>query len=331
MRCDVLTLFPAAVEPYLAVGVLGRAAAAGVLEVRVHDLRKWAINSYGQVDDEPYGGGPGMVLMAPAVIPAVRDVRALASEPHVVLPDARGRRFDDAVARELAGYDRLLFVCGRYEGFDERVHEVLRADEISLGDFVLSGGELAALVMLDAAARHLPGVVGDPGSVAAGLLHIAAARPPGFHPASRVRRPDRPRCPDLGRPRGGAALATRGGGAPDPAPQAGPDRRRLAFPAPRNKDGDCGGGRRGGDCPPPGVPVDPPGPFPARVRPCTIPVPRHVRVQRGQGGVCTMDLREIEKGQMRTDRPEFGPGDTVRVHVKVREGEKERIRCSRAW
>jgi tRNA (guanine37-N1)-methyltransferase len=167
MRCDVLTLFPAAVEPYLAVGVLGRAAAAGVLDVRVHDLRKWAINRYGQVDDEPYGGGPGMVLMAPAVIPAVREVAALADEPHVVLPDPRGRRFDDAVASELAGYGRLLFVCGRYEGFDERVHEILRADEISLGDFVLSGGELAALTMLDAAARHLPGVVGDPRSVAA--------------------------------------------------------------------------------------------------------------------------------------------------------------------
>jgi tRNA (guanine37-N1)-methyltransferase len=167
MRCDILTLFPAAVEPYLAVGVLGRAAATGVLDVRVHDLRKWAINRYGQVDDEPFGGGPGMVLMAPAVVPAVREVAALAGEAHVVLPDARGRRFDDAVARELADHDRLLFVCGRYEGFDERVHELLRADEISLGDFVLSGGELAALAMLDAAARHLHGVVGDPGSVAA--------------------------------------------------------------------------------------------------------------------------------------------------------------------
>jgi len=167
MRCDILTLFPSAVEPYLTVGVLGRAAAAGVLDVRVHDLRKWAINRYGQVDDEPFGGGPGMVLMAPAVIPAVREVAALAGPPHVVLPDARGRRFDDAVARELAGHDRLLFVCGRYEGFDERVHETLRADEISLGDFVLSGGELAALAILDAAARQLPGVVGDPGSVAA--------------------------------------------------------------------------------------------------------------------------------------------------------------------
>ena len=149
MRCDLLTLFPAAVEPYLAVGVLGRGIAAGVLDVRVHDLRRWAINRYGQVDDEPYGGGPGMVLMAPAVVPAVRDVAASATPaPHVVVPDPRGRRFDDAVARELAGRPRLLFVCGRYEGFDERAHEILAGDEISLGDFVLSGGELAALAIL---------------------------------------------------------------------------------------------------------------------------------------------------------------------------------------
>jgi len=168
MRCDVLTLFPSVVEPYLAVGVLGRGIQAGVLDVRVHDLRKWAVNRYGQVDDEPYGGGPGMVLMASAVVPAVRSLVAAASvAPHVVLPDARGRRFDDAAARGLAARPALLFVCGRYEGFDERAHELLGADEISLGDYVLSGGELAALAILDAAARHLPGVVGDPGSVAA--------------------------------------------------------------------------------------------------------------------------------------------------------------------
>ena len=167
MRCDILTLFPAAVEPYLAVGVVGRAAVSGLLDVRVHDLRKWAVNRYGQVDDEPYGGGPGMVLMASAIVPAVRQVAAMAGEAHVVLPDPRGRRFSDAVARELAGHPRLLLVCGRYEGFDERVHQIVRPDEISLGDFVLSGGELAALVILEAAARHLPGVVGDPGSVAA--------------------------------------------------------------------------------------------------------------------------------------------------------------------
>jgi tRNA (guanine37-N1)-methyltransferase len=168
MRCDVLTLFPAAVESYLAVGVLGRAALAGIIDARVRDLRGWALNRYGQVDDEAYGGGPGMVLLADVVVRAVREVEASgATAAHVIVPDPAGRRFTDAVAAELAAHERLLFVCGRYEGFDERVHTVLRADEISLGDFVLSGGELAALAILDAVARHLPGVVGDAGSVAA--------------------------------------------------------------------------------------------------------------------------------------------------------------------
>jgi tRNA (guanine37-N1)-methyltransferase len=167
MRCDVLTIFPGAVEAYAAVGVLGKAAVAGIVDVRVHDLRQWAINRYGQVDDGPYGGGPGMVLLAPVVVRAVRELSACDPRPvHVVLPDARGRRFTDAVARELATYERLLFVCGRYEGIDERAHVLLGADEISLGDYVLSGGELAALAMLDAALRHVPGVVGNPGSVA---------------------------------------------------------------------------------------------------------------------------------------------------------------------
>lgn len=187
MRCDILTIFPAPVEAYLTAGVLGRAAASGVLDLRVHDLRRWAINRYGQVDDEPYGGGPGMVLMASAVVPAVRELSAVTPErPRIVLPDPRGRAFTDQVARELAGQTRLLFVCGRYEGFDERVHALLGADEISLGDFVLSGGELAALAILDAVSRHLPGVVGDPGSVAAdsftsGLLDFPVyTRPRSF-------------------------------------------------------------------------------------------------------------------------------------------------------
>lgn len=168
MRCDVLTLFPAPVEAYFAVGVLGRAAVRGVLELRVHDLRRWAINRYGQVDDEPFGGGPGMVLMAPVIVPAVREVvAAVPGDCRVVLPDPRGRRFDDAVAQELASCARLVLVCGRYEGIDERAFELLQADEISLGDFVLSGGELAAMAILDAVARHIPGVVGDTGSVTA--------------------------------------------------------------------------------------------------------------------------------------------------------------------
>lgn len=187
MRCDILTIFPAPVEAYLTTGVLGRAAASGLLDLRVHDLRRWAINRYGQVDDEPYGGGPGMVLMAAAVVPAVEALAAATpTPPRVVLPDPRGRAFTDRVARELAAESRLVLVCGRYEGFDERVHALLGADEISLGDFVLSGGELAALAILDAVSRHLPGVVGDAGSVAAdsftsGLLdHPVFTRPRSF-------------------------------------------------------------------------------------------------------------------------------------------------------
>ena len=167
MRCDVLTLFPAAVESYLAVGVLGRAGARGVLEARVLDLRRWAVNRYGQVDDAPFGGGAGMVLMAPVVLRAVREVMAAGgNSARLVIPDPRGRRFNDGVARELAGCAGLVIVCGRYEGFDERVFELLPADVISIGDYVLAGGELAALVILEAVSRHLPGVVGDPESVA---------------------------------------------------------------------------------------------------------------------------------------------------------------------
>lgn len=164
MRCDILTLFPAPVEAYLAVGILGKAIAAGILEVRVHDLRRWAINRYGQVDDEVYGGGPGMAIMAPVAVRAVEEVLA-GETARVILPDPRGRVFTQELARELAGEARLVFLCGRYEGFDARVAEILRADEISIGDYVVSGGELPALVILDAVARQVRGVVGDPQSV----------------------------------------------------------------------------------------------------------------------------------------------------------------------
>lgn len=183
MRCDVLTLFPAVVEAYAAVGVLGRAATAGIIDIRVHDLRRWAINRYGQVDDESFGGGPGMVLLAPVVVAAVRDLTPAVGATHVVIPDPRGRLFTDAVARQLAARSHVIFVSGRYEGLDERIYELVDADPISLGDFVLSGGELPALAMIDALARHHPGVVGDPKSVAedsfaAGLLdHPVYTRP----------------------------------------------------------------------------------------------------------------------------------------------------------
>ncbi len=164
MRCDILTLFPAPVEAYVAVGILGKAVVAGILDVRVHDLRRWAINRYGQVDDEIYGGGPGMAILAPVAVRAVEEVAA-GRPVRVVLPDPRGRVFTQEVARELAQEENLVFLCGRYEGFDARVAEILKADEISIGDYVVSGGELPALVILDAVARQVRGVVGDPESV----------------------------------------------------------------------------------------------------------------------------------------------------------------------
>lgn len=163
MRFDVITLFPEPVEAYLSVGILGKAQISGLFEVRVHDLRRWAINRYGQVDDEVYGGGPGMAILAPVAVRAVEEV-AGGEDVHVILPDPRGRVFTHQVAQELAGKKRLVLLCGRYEGFDARVSEILRADEISIGDYVVSGGELPAMVILDAVARQLPGVVGDPRS-----------------------------------------------------------------------------------------------------------------------------------------------------------------------
>lgn len=183
MRFDVLSLFPDLFGPFRTTGVLGRAVEAGLVDIVTHDLRDWADNRWRQVDDEPYGGGAGMVIQAPPVLAAIRDIAARGSARTVML-SPRGRLFDQQVAGELAGERGVLLVCGRYEGIDERVVEILEPDEISIGDFVLGGGEVAAMVMIEAVTRLLPGVVGDPESVAAdsffeGLLdHPAYTRPP---------------------------------------------------------------------------------------------------------------------------------------------------------
>lgn len=185
MRFDVVTIFPELFEPFLRLGVLGRAVADGLVTIGVHDLRRWAGNRWGQVDDEPYGGGAGMVLQAPPVLAAVRELGgAVEPPPRSLLMSPRGRPFDQRRARELAGCDHLLLLCGRYEGIDERVAELLRPEEVSLGDFVLGGGEVAAMAMIEAVARLVPGVVGDPASVVddsftSGLLDYPCyTRPP---------------------------------------------------------------------------------------------------------------------------------------------------------
>jgi tRNA (guanine37-N1)-methyltransferase len=162
MRFDVLTLFPEMFTGYLGQSLLKLAIAAGLVEAHLHDIRGWADNKHKKVDDRPFGGGPGMVLMVDPVVRAVEAVRPLHPDPgHLVMLTPQGRRLDQAVVEELAGNRRILLVCGRYEGFDERIRLILRPDEISIGDYVLNGGEVAAMAIIDAVIRLVPGVLGD--------------------------------------------------------------------------------------------------------------------------------------------------------------------------
>ncbi len=189
MRFDVVTLFPGFFASPWGESLVGRAVEAGLLDLRLVDLRDFSEDAHRKVDDEPYGGGPGMVLTAPPVFTAVEALRAEgdAPAPHVVFLSPQGRRFETVLAKELAARPRVALVCGRYEGIDERTREAgLFDEEISLGDFVLSGGEVAALAIVEAVSRYVPGVVGDAGSVRAdsfedGLLdHPHYSRPREF-------------------------------------------------------------------------------------------------------------------------------------------------------
>lgn len=162
MRFDVLTLFPEMFPGYLGQSLLKLAQQRGLVDVRTHNIRDWAEGKHRSVDDRPFGGGPGMVLMVKPVVECVEAVRSECEEPgHLVMLSPQGRRLSQAVVEELAGHKRLLLLCGRYEGFDERIKEILEPDEISIGDFVLNGGEVAAMVIIDAVIRLLPGVLGD--------------------------------------------------------------------------------------------------------------------------------------------------------------------------
>jgi tRNA (guanine37-N1)-methyltransferase len=141
---------------------LNLARQSGLVDVRLHNIRDWAHDRHKTVDDRPFGGGPGMVLKVEPVVECVEAVRAEAAEPgHLIMLTPQGRRLDQSVVEELAGKRRLLLLCGRYEGFDERVRTILAPDEISIGDFVLNGGEVAAMVVIDTVIRLVPGVLGD--------------------------------------------------------------------------------------------------------------------------------------------------------------------------
>ncbi len=166
MRFDVITLFPAVFPGPLSAGVVGRALEQGLIEIQTHDLRQWGRGVHRQVDDVPYGGGPGMVLRPEPLFDAVRAVRdeVGSPEPRGVLLSAHGRELTNQLVEELVEEPGLMLICGRYEGVDERVHTGLELDEISVGDFVVSGGELPAMMLIEAVARRIPGTLGDPES-----------------------------------------------------------------------------------------------------------------------------------------------------------------------
>jgi tRNA (guanine37-N1)-methyltransferase len=187
VRIDIVTIFPAMVRAGLQDGILGRAVTAGLIDAQVHDLRDFTTDRHKVVDDTPFGGGPGMVLKPEPIFRAVEYLRDTRGVPDaVLLPSPQGRRFTQAVAEEYSRRDHLVFLCGRYEGVDERVSEALVTEEVSIGDFVVSGGEMPALLIVDAVARLVPGVVGDAESVVRdsftrGLLdHPHYTRPASF-------------------------------------------------------------------------------------------------------------------------------------------------------
>jgi tRNA (guanine37-N1)-methyltransferase len=187
MRVDILTLFPEMFQGPFDASIVARAVQQGIVSIELHNIRDWGEGRHHVVDDYPYGGGPGMVMKPGPLFEAIEDVRALDAEAgRTVLLTPQGRLLTEAVVAELAGLPRLLLVCGHYEGVDERVREHLVDDEISIGDYVLSGGELAAMVVVDAVVRRLPGALGSQESLAEeshaqGLLEYPQyTRPPDF-------------------------------------------------------------------------------------------------------------------------------------------------------
>lgn len=162
MRFDILTLFPDIFHGYLGQSLLEKAIAKGLIDVQLWNFRDWTTDKHQSVDDTPYGGGPGMLIMCQPVYACVEHVQQQGKQPgQLVMLTPQGRRLDQQLIEELAGYQRLLLLCGRYEGFDERIAEGLKPIEVSAGDFVCNGGEVPAMLVIDAVMRLIPGVLGD--------------------------------------------------------------------------------------------------------------------------------------------------------------------------
>jgi tRNA (guanine37-N1)-methyltransferase len=186
MRIDILTIFPSFFDSPLREGIIHRARERGALDIRVHDLRAWTLDRHRVTDDAPYGGGAGMVMKPEPLFAAIEQLKAESPGATTVLLSPQGRAWGQSLVREYGGRPGMILVCGRYEGVDERVRSALIDEEISIGDYVLAGGETAAMVLVETVARQVPGVVGQAESVAqdsffAGLLdHPHYTRPPVF-------------------------------------------------------------------------------------------------------------------------------------------------------
>jgi tRNA (guanine37-N1)-methyltransferase len=162
MRFDIVTLFPEMFAGYLGEGLLSKAISKGLIEVHLHSLRDWATRKHQKVDDRPYGGGPGMLLQVEPVVTCVESVVAMDPRPtEIILLSPQGERLRQPLVEKFALLPRVVLICGRYEGFDHRIIEILQPKQVSLGDFVLNGGEVAAMAIIDATMRLVPGTLGD--------------------------------------------------------------------------------------------------------------------------------------------------------------------------
>lgn len=187
MRIDILTLFPEMFEAVLNESIIGRAVLKKLVELEFHNIRDYSENKHKKVDDYPYGGGLGMIMQCQPIFAAVEDIRALlGKKPHTILMSPQGKTFNQSKAKELSTYENIMIICGHYEGIDERVTEALVDEEISIGDFVLTGGEIAAMAVVDATCRLIPGVLKEDASYMVesfteGLLEFPQyTRPPVF-------------------------------------------------------------------------------------------------------------------------------------------------------
>ena len=161
MRFDIITIFPKIFDSYFGESIVKRAKEKGIVEINIHNLRDYSTNKHHNVDDTPYGGGAGMVMQVEPIYRAVADIQKANLKTRTILFSAKGKRYKQKDAKRLSQYDQLIFVCGRYEGVDERVAEHVVDEEISIGDFVLTGGEIPAMLVVDSISRLLPGVLGN--------------------------------------------------------------------------------------------------------------------------------------------------------------------------